>query len=120
MCKRGEIYYVDFGMNIDSNRQSGIRPVVVVSNNKANTYSPVITVVPLTTKRKKPFLPTHVLLPYGCGQGLTRNCMVLAEQVVTIDKKDLMEKHGEITDGEVMENITRALQVQIGVYQEYN
>lgn len=119
MCRRGEIYYVDFGTNIDSNRQSGIRPVVVVSNNKANTHSPVITVVPLTTKRKKPFLPTHVLLPFGCV-GLTRNCMVLAEQVVTIDKKDLMEKRGEITDGEVMGKITKALQVQIGVYQEYN
>ena len=44
MCKRGDVYYVDFGMNIDTRKQSGIRPAVIVSNNKANAHSPVITV----------------------------------------------------------------------------
>lgn len=31
-------------------KQSGIRPAVIVSNNRANKHSPVITVVPLTSK----------------------------------------------------------------------
>ena len=46
MCKRGDIYFVDFGKHKDTKKQQGIRPVVVVSNNKANTHSPVITVDP--------------------------------------------------------------------------
>ena len=50
MCKRGDIYFVDFGENIESNKQCGIRPAVIVSNNRANKHSPVITVVPLTSK----------------------------------------------------------------------
>lgn len=50
MCKRGDIYFVDFGQNIDTCKQSGIRPAVIVSNNRANEHSPVITVVPLTSK----------------------------------------------------------------------
>ena len=55
MCRRGEIYYVDFGVKNGSCEQGGIRPAVVVSNNKANANAPVITVVPLTTKIwKKP------------------------------------------------------------------
>ena len=33
MCKRGDIYFVDFGENIESNKQCGIRPAVIVSNN---------------------------------------------------------------------------------------
>lgn len=31
MCKRGDIYSVDFGNNHDSHKQSGIRPAIVVS-----------------------------------------------------------------------------------------
>ena len=50
MCKRGDIYFVDFGQNIDTCKQSGIRPAVIVSNNRANKHYPVITVVPLTSK----------------------------------------------------------------------
>ena len=53
MCKRGDVYYVDFGHNIESCKQSGIRPAVIVSNNRANVYSPVITVVPLTSRIHK-------------------------------------------------------------------
>ena len=33
MCKRGDIYYVDFGSNHKSYKQSGIKPAVIVSNN---------------------------------------------------------------------------------------
>ncbi|MFR8846435.1 MAG: type II toxin-antitoxin system PemK/MazF family toxin [Waltera sp.] len=38
MCKRGDIYYVDFGEK-DGSKQGGVRPALVVSNNKANKHS---------------------------------------------------------------------------------
>ena len=62
MCKRGDVYYVDFGHNIESCKQSGIRPAVVVSNNRANFYSPVITVVPLPSRihKKDRSPPTYI------------------------------------------------------------
>ena len=119
MCKRGDIYYVDFGQNIDSNKQCGIRPAVIVSNNRANEHSPVITVVPLTSRTyKKRSLPTHVFIPKGCG--LERNSLALAGQVEAIDKKNLREKRGQITDVVIMERITQAIQIQIGVDDRYN
>jgi mRNA interferase MazF len=119
MCKRGDIYYVDFGQNIDSNKQCGIRPAVIVSNNRANEHSPVITVVPLTSRTyKKRSLPTHVFIPKGCG--LERNSLALAEQVEAIDKKNLRDKRGQITDVVIMERITQAIQIQIGVDDRYN
>lgn len=49
MCKRGDIYYVDFGEK-DGSKQGGVRPALVVSNNKANKHSPVVTVVPLSAR----------------------------------------------------------------------
>ena len=47
---RGDILMVNLGQAPGTSLQSGIRPVVVVSNNKANTYSPVVTVVPFTSR----------------------------------------------------------------------
>lgn len=121
MCRRGDIYYIDFGMNVDTRKQSGIRPAVIVSNNKANEHSPVITVVPLTSKvHKKRLLPTHVYIPMSAGRGLSCGSLVLAEQVEAIDKNRLIEKKGTITSDVIMEKITRAIQIQIGVFDEYN
>ena len=95
MCKRGEIHFVNFGDNIDTYKQSGLRPTLVVSNNKVNEHSPVITVVPLTTKTRRMHLPTHVLIPPTSGIGLNRMSLALAEQVETLDKDRLLEYKGE-------------------------
>lgn len=120
MCKRGEIYFVDFGDNIGTFKQSGLRPALVVSNNKANAHSPVVTVVPLTTKTRRTHLPTHVLIPTTASIGLNRMSLALAEQVETLDKDRLLDYKGKVTSKKVMGQITTALQVQIGVFEEYN
>ena len=61
--RRGDILYVDMGEEYEGSIQGGMRPMVVVSNNLANKFSPVITVVPLTSRTyKKRYLPTHVLI----------------------------------------------------------
>ena len=115
MCRRGDIYYVDFGDDLSSRRQCGFRPAIVVSNDTANRYAPIVTVVPLTSKvKKKHFQPTHVLIGKQAASGLSRESMALAEQVVTIDKEKLVEYTGRILDPETMEQLTRALQIQIG------
>ena len=49
-----------------------------------------------------------------------RPSMALAEQVETLDKTRLGERIGEVLDDMVMEQITVALQIQIGAYAEYN
>ena len=121
MYKRGDIYFVDFGENPGSFKQSGVRPAIIVSNNKNNENSPVVTVVPLTAKVwKKKHLPTHVQIPRSRWTGLDKPSMALAEQVETLDKKHLGNRIGEIRDEMVMEKITIALQIQIGAYAEYN
>lgn len=120
MCKRGDIYFVNFGEK-DGSKQGGIRPALVVSNNKANLHSPVVTVVPLSARVwKKKYLPTHVQIPKRKSCGLDKPSMALAEQVETLDKKRLGEKIGEVLDDMVMQQVTVALQIQIGAYAEYN
>lgn len=56
---RGEVYLVDFGQGFGS-EQGGVRPAVIVQNNKGNKYSSTTIVVPITSKQTKARIPTHV------------------------------------------------------------
>lgn len=119
--RRGEVYFVDFGKDKTTHKQCGIRPAVIVSNNRGNGHGPTVTVVPLTGNiHKRPEMPTHVQIPLSSCIGLKRPNMALAEQVDTVDKIKVKDKIGEIHDNLLMEQITVALQIQIGVFEEYN
>ena len=123
-CRRGDIYFVDFGRDTESSLQCGIRPALVVSNNRANENSPVITVIPLTARTyKRPHFPTHVLIPKTSGTGLARNSMGCShfeiEQAVG-DFHRRRQKQGTVTDLGIMEAVTKALQIQIGAVERYN
>lgn len=81
--RRGDILWADLGMFPTTSVQGGVRPVIVVSNNKANTYSSVITVVPLTSRiYKKRYLPTHVFISKYDMTGIRKGSLALAEQVI--------------------------------------
>ncbi len=82
--KRGDIIIVDLGQH-ETSVQSGIRPCVVISNNMANKYSQVITVVPLISKiHKKEYLPTHVFLNGYRNTALHRHGLALCEQITSV------------------------------------
>lgn len=75
--QRGDILYADLGVQYQESMQGGMRPVVVVSNNKANKHSTVITVVPLSTKiYKKQSLSTHVFISAYKAEGLEQHSTV--------------------------------------------
>ena len=85
----GEIYFANLvgGENI----QSGLRPVVIAQNNVGNQYSSTVEVIPMSSKiNKAKYLPTHVLIHPSKQNGLRHMSIVLAEQVVTINKKDIL------------------------------
>ncbi len=108
----GEIYWAQLPHNVNSSVQSGLRPVLVVSNNTCNRFSPVITVVPLTSKQKSKHLPTHVTF---CGEGLLRESQILCEQILSIDKKLLDRRIGIIQNEEILKQIICALMVQLNM-----
>jgi mRNA interferase MazF len=107
---RGDIYLVE--LKSKGSIQGGIRPVIVVSNNRANAYSPVVQVIPITSKAKK-HLPTHVQI--GLESGLKIESTALAEQLTIVDKDDLITRVGMV-DIRIMKQVDRALSIQIGVF----
>lgn len=57
---RGDIVYVNLGQHPKSSVQSGVRPCIVVSNDRNNKCSTVVNVCPFSSKQDKRFIPVHV------------------------------------------------------------
>ena len=88
--KRGDIYYADLSPVVGS-EQGGVRPVLIVQNDIGNRYSPTVIAAAITSQTDKNKLPTHIEL--DCKRcGLSRDSIVLLEQIRTIDKRRLREK----------------------------
>ena len=110
--KRGDIYYADLSPVVGS-EQGGIRPVLIVQNDVGNKFSPTVIAAAITSQRDKTNLPTHIRVDAdGCG--LSKDSIVLLEQVRTIDKQRLKEKMGSLDQG-AMNKIDKALSVSFGL-----
>ena len=62
MICRGDIYYAKLNP-VQGSEQGGLRPVLVIQNDKGNKHCPTVIIAPITSKGKKYYLPTHVILP---------------------------------------------------------
>lgn len=113
MIKRGDLYYADLSPVVGS-EQGGIRPVLVVQNDIGNKYSPTVIAAAVTSRLDKAKLPTHIELT-APQYGLSKNSVVLLEQIRTIDKRRLKEKIGEVPT-DVMVRINQALLISLGFY----
>ena len=110
--KRGDIYYADLSPVVGS-EQGGLRPVLIVQNDVGNRYSPTVIAAAITSKMSKTKLPTHIDIP-GQNAGLSKDSVILLEQVRTIDKQRLKEKMGHL-DRTTMNNVDNAIQVSFGL-----
>ncbi len=112
LIKRGEIYYADLSPVVGS-EQGGVRPVLIVQNDVGNKFSPTVIAAAITSQRFKTNLPTHIRVNAdNCG--LSKDSIVLLEQVRTIDKRRLREKMGNL-DPSDMYKIDKALSVSFGL-----
>ena len=110
MSKRGDVYYADLSPVIGS-EQGGVRPVVVVQNDKGNRYSKTIIIAPISKKMSKPPIPTHVIFS---DDSLSYVSMILCEQLRTIDKKRLGQWICTLDD-KTIEKINKAIRVSLAL-----
>lgn len=106
--KRGEIYIADL-MEAEGSVQYGVRPVLVIQNDKGNTYAPTVIIAPISSQMRKANFPTHVNV-----QGLRCPSFVELEQIQTIDKRRLKKHVGQI-DEETQNKVNRAILVSLGI-----
>lgn len=110
--RRGDIYYADLSP-VAGSEQGGVRPVLIVQNDVGNRFSPTVIAAAITSQRGKAKLPTHILLD-SQTTGLSRDSIVLLEQVRTIDKHRLKERMGRLDSGS-MGRVDQALSISFGL-----
>ena len=112
--RRGDIYYADLSPVVGS-EQGGMRPVLIIQNDTGNRHSPTVIAAAITSQTGKASLPTHIsLAARGCG--LTRDGVILLEQVRTLDKSRLRERMGRL-DEPAMHQVDNAIAVSFGLPQ---
>ena len=111
--KRGDIYYADLSPVVGS-EQGGVRPVLIIQNDTGNRYSPTVIAAAITSQTGKARLPTHIDLPVDQSCGLSRDSVVLLEQVRTLDKRRLRERMGHVEE-HVMNKVDTAIAVSFGL-----
>ena len=108
--KRGEIYLVDMGPSL-GREPSGVRPVVIVSNDVANFLPWLVNVLPAvdaTDINAK----LGILVP-SAESGYSADIAVLAGQPCTLDPSRFTADPVGMIPTELMQKIGYALQVQL-------
>jgi mRNA interferase MazF len=114
----GDIFMCDLDVynNKIKNAQQRLRPIIIVSNNLCNKFSPTITLVPTTTQTKQK-LPTHVTV--GVESGLIKESVALVECISTLDKSILGKRVGRCSE-ETMNKINKAIQIQTNIVEPFD
>lgn len=106
--RRGDIYMADLTVS-EGCEQSGVRPALVIQNNKGNTYAPTVIIAPISSRMHKAKFPTHVNL--HC---LQYPSFVELEQIRTIDKCRLRNYMGRI-DEATQEQVNQAIRISLAI-----
>ncbi|MBR7010145.1 MAG: type II toxin-antitoxin system PemK/MazF family toxin [Oscillospiraceae bacterium] len=110
--RRGDIFYADLSPVVGS-EQGGTRPVLIVQNDTGNRHSPTVIAAAITSQLGKARLPTHIRVP-GPAAGLSKDSVILLEQIRTLDKRRLREHMGRLSD-EQMSRVNEAIAVSFGL-----
>ena len=113
-CKRGDIFFADLSAVVGS-EQGGTRPVLIISNDISNRFSPTVTIAAITAQIQKAKLPTHVEINAE-KYNFERDSVILLEQVRTIDKSRLSDRITSL-DSEIMSKVNNALEIQYGLVE---
>ena len=83
-----------------------------MQNDVGNKYSPTIIAAAITSQINKAKLPTHIELRAE-DYGLSKDSVVLLEQIRTLDKRRLKERIGELSFS-TMQMVNSALLISLG------
>ncbi|MEW6283409.1 MAG: type II toxin-antitoxin system PemK/MazF family toxin [Candidatus Eremiobacterota bacterium] len=105
-----------FRANLDpvqGSEQAGLRPVVVVSRESIHERLPVVTILPLTSRKPgRRIFSTEVLIPGGIA-GLSADSLAMAHQIRTLSKGRLGARLGEIPSGDLQRRLREAVRLYL-------
>ena len=84
-----------------------MRPALVVSNEDWNQAMRTLTVVPLTTTKRRLYVGEMVLPAFAGGQ--PEESIVMAHQIRTISKQRVLRNYGHLTDPQLRQRVVDAI-----------
>jgi mRNA interferase MazF len=113
VIRRGQIFRVAFDPALGSEVQK-TRPAIVVSNDKNNQYSHVVTILLITSKRKDRLYPFEVQLFDGDG-GLRQGGTIKADQIRSVGKQRLRGHALGTLDRNLMNAVNEAIKIHLAL-----
>ena len=113
--KRGDIYLVNFDPTVGHEVKKS-RPAVIITNDINNEYSPVLTVIPLSSNITRVY-PFEVLVPADSDRGLNKESKIMVNQIRTVDKKRLIKKLSTVSR-EIIRKVEAAIRLHFDMEAE--
>ena len=113
LIKRGDVYWINLPLTEKKDQESirelqGRHPAVIVSNDEQNKFSPLITILPLTSQIDKVY-------PFQVESYLKdKKGVILVDQIRTIDRKRFGDLIDQISEP-IMEKIEKALHITLAL-----
>lgn len=109
VIERGGIYWADLGLP-EGSRRAKRRPVLVIQADSFNeSRLATVLVAVITSNTALATMPGNVFLPSAIS-GLPRDSVANVTALVTLNKSELDEKSGQISDG-ILDEVNRGLRV---------
>jgi len=109
---RGDIVDVDLDP-AEGSEMNKTRPCLVITNNTANRYSPVVTVVAITSQEPNKPYPFVVEVPKSAN--MPKRSWVNCAHLRTVDKSRLKTRYYTSLDKDTMDQVNQALKDQLGI-----
>jgi len=110
--KRGSIILVNLEP-VKGSEQGGVRPCLIIQNDKGNKYSPLTIIAPMTSKEFTKEFPTNVFVSKE-DSGLDKDSTILLNQIKTIDKRRIIKELGSL-DLFSMSKVDSALKISLSL-----
>lgn len=110
--RRGDVIRVRLDPT-EGSEQAGERPALVISTDLINRHSPIILIVPITSKKTEKVYAFDALIEPPVG-GLSLRSKALLMQTRSLDKRRVLGYYGCL-DAETMLRVEDALRVAVGL-----
>lgn len=111
--KRGDIVLINLEP-VKGSEQGGVRPCLIIQNDKGNKYSPLTIIAPLTSKKFTKEFPTNVFVSRE-DSGLDKDSTILLNQIKTIDKSRIIKKISSLNSF-LMNKVDLAIKISLALY----
>ena len=112
MIRRGEVYWLPI-RGARGHEQEGLRPAVVIQNDRGNDSAESTIVALMTSRVPQRIYPMHVVV--GPDEtGIEGQSTILLEQIQTVDVSRLRQRTGMLRP-QTMEQVDRALHRSLGI-----